>query len=65
MHYLKTMTGSLPNCSASHLPVCPVFANTVFILFSYSRSVLSLLRDLLNLNAKLLKINEIAIDYAV
>lgn len=35
VHHLETVTGSLPNCSASHLPVCPVSANTAFILFSF------------------------------
>lgn len=39
VHHLETVTGSLPNCSASHLPVWPVSANTAFILFSFFRSV--------------------------
>ena len=39
VHHLETVNGSLPNCSASHLPVCPVSANTAFILFSFCRSV--------------------------
>ena len=59
------MTGSLPNCSASHLPVWPVSANTAFILFSFCRSVFVSMIDLLNLNVKLLNINETANDYAV
>ena len=39
VHHFETVTGSLPNCSASHLPVYPVSANTAFILFSFGRSV--------------------------
>ncbi len=39
VHHLETVTGSLPNCWASHLPVWPVSANTAFILFSFCRSV--------------------------
>lgn len=39
VHHLETVTGSLLNCSASHLPVCPVSANTAFILFNFCRSV--------------------------
>ena len=35
VHHLETVTGSLPNCSASHLPVWPVSAKTAFILFSF------------------------------
>lgn len=39
VHHLETVTGSLPSCSASHLPVWPVSAKTAFILFSFCRSV--------------------------
>ncbi len=53
VHHLETVAGSLSNCSASHLPVCPVSANTAFIRFNFSRSVFVSMIDLLNLNANL------------
>lgn len=59
MHHLETVAGSLPNCSASHLPVCPVSANTAFIRFNLSRSVFVSMIDLLNLNANLAIIIEL------
>lgn len=53
VHHLETVAGSLPNCSASHLPVCPVSANTAFIRFNFNRSVFVSMIDLLNLNANI------------
>jgi len=54
VHNLETVTGSLPNCSACHLLVCPVSANTAFILFNFNRSDFVSIIDLLNSDTKLL-----------
>ena len=35
VHYFNTVTGSLPNTVASHLPVCSVSARTVLMRFSF------------------------------
>lgn len=62
VHHLETVAGSLSNCSASHLPVCPVSANTAFIRFNFSRSVFVSMIDLLNLNANIAIIFESSME---
>lgn len=62
VHHLETVTGPLPNCSASHFPVCPVSANTAFIRFNLSHSVFVYIIDLLNLNANLVIIFELKME---
>ena len=54
VHHFDTVTGSLPNCSASHLPVCPVSASTAFILLIFCRSAFASITNKLNSNANLL-----------
>lgn len=54
VHHFETVTGSLPNCSASHLPVCPVSASTAFILLIFCRSTFASITNKLIPNANLL-----------
>ena len=54
VHHFDTVTGSLPNCSASHLPVCPVSASTAFILLIFCRSTFASITNKLIPNANLL-----------
>lgn len=54
VHHFETVTGSLPNCSASHLPVCPVSASTAFIRLIFCRSAFASITNKLNSNANLL-----------
>lgn len=57
VHHFDTVTGSLPNCSASHLPVCPVSASTAFILLIFCRSTFASITNKLIPNANLLIYN--------
>ena len=54
VHHFDTVTGSLPNCSASHLPVCPVSASTAFILLIFCRSTFASITNKLIPTANLL-----------
>ena len=54
VHHFDTVTGSLPNCSASHLPVCPVSASTAFIRLIFCRSAFASITNKLIPNANLL-----------
>ena len=62
VHHLETVAGSFPNCSASHLPVYPVSANTAFIRFNFIRSVFVSMIDLLNLNVNIAIIFELPME---
>lgn len=57
VHHFETVTGSLPNCSASHLPVCPVSASTAFIRLIFCRSAFASITNKLIPNANLLIYN--------
>ena len=59
VHHFDTVTGSLPNCSASHLPVCPVSASTAFILLILCRSAFASITNKLISNTNLLIYNTI------
>ena len=60
MHHLETVTGSLPNCSASHLPMRPVSANTTLFDLIFDVLFLFPLNKKLNLNAKLLYFSDVS-----